>query len=183
MTPEAFVRSYRHYAEIAARGTGLSRWTILAQWAAETGWGESRLARQGNNLAGITGIRGGKRVFLTYPSLDAFVAAYIATMRNGYYGRVLASANQPIEKQLLALGNSPWAAGHYRTGGQNGGLLLSVWQRIERLVPKPTEQPEEPKPPESQTPAASDHELIVWLVNAVSVLLDAAGRPTSKPPL
>lgn len=138
MTPAAFAATYGPLADEAARQLGhLSRWTILAQWAVETGWGTSSLCVHDHNLAGIRwyghvgsfqvgGIRGEQGTgFAGYGTLGAFIADYVRTMNLPAYSAVRAAVG--AEAGCRALGLSPWDAGHYRSGGVVGGSLLAAW--------------------------------------------------------
>jgi flagellar rod assembly protein/muramidase FlgJ len=53
MTPEAFIARLGPLALVSARSSGVPASFIVAQAALESGWGESRLAREANNLFGI----------------------------------------------------------------------------------------------------------------------------------
>ena len=86
MTEEQFVARFLPYAEEAAMAImGKAQavkfasplpYTILAQWALESGWG-SEPAVSANNLAGITGPHGQMQQFR---SLSAFVGSYFELM-------------------------------------------------------------------------------------------------------
>lgn len=140
MTPSLFERTYGAAADVAAKGTGVSRWTILAQWAVETGWGTSSLSQFDNNLAGIRwyghagtfqvgGLKGEQGTgFAGYHSIDAFIADYVATLNLPYYNGVRDAGS--IEAEIRALGASPWDAGHYLSGGVVGGSVLAAWHLL-----------------------------------------------------
>lgn len=142
MTPGAFAATYGALADQAASETGLSRWTILSQWAVETGWGTSNLAVRWHNLAGIRWYNhsgtvqvGGTRDtfgsgFAGYSTLTAFLADYVRALRLSYYRALLATAGQPVDVQLVALAASPWDAGHYAGGG-----LVGAWTQLRQLAP------------------------------------------------
>lgn len=142
--PAAFVATYGQYADAAAAASRLSRWTILAQWATETGWGTSFVALEYKNLAGIR-YRDADGVYhyRQYGTYDDFVAGWLSVINLSYYSAVRASAvavydslNAKVEAESKALGESPWAGSHYAYGGVRGGLLINVWAFYLRpLVP------------------------------------------------
>jgi len=108
------------YAQAAELATGVLVSVILAQWANETDWGTSPAWVVGHNPAGIS--PGG--VIARYPSVRAGVSAYIATMFDPDYGPVRAALGW--NAQAVALGRSPWAAGHYDNGDGPGSSLVEL---------------------------------------------------------
>jgi len=137
MTPQAltFIANFGGVADQVAAGTGLSRWALLVQWAKETATGTQILNR--NNLGNI---RCSSTTFCQYATLADFGAAAIATWENGFYGAVLATAGQPVRTQLLAIGASPWDAGHYglKECGYAGCSLIASWQtEFDSVDPQP----------------------------------------------
>ncbi|HKW73570.1 MAG TPA: hypothetical protein VJQ08_12175 [Candidatus Dormibacteraeota bacterium] len=125
MTPQQFAATYGPTADAVAAGTGLDRRSLLIQWADETGWATS-WAGAPNNLGNIE-ING---QVVAYPSLAAFAQAAIATFHNGLYPGVLSSTSWPIEGQLVALGQSPWDAGHYDSGAGPGSALFPFAEEL-----------------------------------------------------
>jgi hypothetical protein len=121
----AFIANFGGVADQVASGTGLSRWSLLVQWANETATGTQIFNR--NNLANI---RCSPSTFCQYATLADFADAAIATWHNGFYGAVLATAGQSVSNQLLAIGASPWSAGHYglRECGYAGCSLIALWR-------------------------------------------------------
>jgi len=148
MTPTAFVRTYGTLADEAAKLTSVSRWTILAQWAVETGWGTSALCIHDRNLAGIRwyGRAGTFQIggtpgkvgtgFAGYSTLGAFVADYAHTLNLPAYAKVRAAVG--VDAECRALGASPWDAGHYLSGGVVGGSLLAAWHALPVSAPAAT---------------------------------------------
>ena len=140
MTPETFAATYGPLARRVAAATTLTPRVILGQWAVETGWGESGLAVGCHNLAGIRwygqagthqigGTRGQHGTgFACYPTLSAFAADYTRIMGLPYYAKVRAAVG--VHAQALALGQSPWDAGHYTANGTRGGSLLAAIGRL-----------------------------------------------------
>jgi hypothetical protein len=122
---DAFKTAYERYAVEAAWQLGLDPSVLLAQWALETGWGTGMPT---NNLAGIRCGPRGALPFCTYATLEDFVAAYVATIRSGFYPGVLASAGQPVSAQVAALGASPWSGTHY--GNPPGSNLIPYLQEL-----------------------------------------------------
>lgn len=137
MTPLAlsFIANFGGIADQVAAGTGLSRWALLVQWAKETTLGTQILNR--NNPGNI---RCSSSTFCQYASLADFGDAAIATWHNGFYAGVLASAGQPVHNQLVAIGESPWDAGHYglKECGSAGCSLIALWQSdFDSVDPQP----------------------------------------------
>lgn len=127
MTPGAssFVANFGSVADQVAAGTGLSRWALLVQWANETSLGTQIFNR--NNLGNI---RCSPTTFCQYATLNDFANAAIATWHNGSYTAALATSGQTVHNQLLAIGASPWDAGHYGLAecGYAGCALVALWQ-------------------------------------------------------
>jgi hypothetical protein len=117
-----FIAAYGACADQVSAGTGINRWALLVQWAVETATGAVVI---GYNLGNI---RCSSTTFCRYTSLDAFAHDAITTWHNGYYQGVLATAGQMMRNHLIAIGQSPWDAGHYNSGGGPGSSLISCWQ-------------------------------------------------------
>src|ERR1700682_3483026 len=130
LTPQEFANTYAGQAQAVAAGTGLDPNALLVQWGVETSWGNQ--VYNANNLGNIRCLQGIPCLngFAQFGSLTAFCDAAIATWRNGFYPAVLASAGQPVEVQLRAIGASPWDAGHYDNGGGPGSSLLAAAQLL-----------------------------------------------------
>lgn len=126
MTPADFHVAYRSTADRVSAGTGIDPIALLAQWANETDWAIS-WAGAPFNLANIEN----NGVVVSYPSLDAFAIACIATFHNGFYAPVLAATN--AIDQLAAIVASPWSAGHY------GGSLIGFYTPLEGFEMTPEE--------------------------------------------
>lgn len=152
MTPESFKTLYLSTAEEVQRALGFNRPDVfLAQWADETAWGESPLAVNHHNLAGInyngvacTNWQG----FGSYASLAQFVMGYLSTIRlNGWgYPEFLATKDGTFEEQAHALGASSWAASHYRADGStvDGSTLLGFARDmgLDQVAPTPAPPPD-----------------------------------------
>lgn len=107
-------------AQRASAGTGVLVSVILAQWADETTYGTSNDWTVKHNPGNVS--PGG--VVASYPTLDAGVNAWIVTMNDGTYNAVKRA--QTWQAQCLALGQSPWAAGHYDDGNGPGSALVAI---------------------------------------------------------
>lgn len=119
MTPDEFFAVALPYAHQAHAQTGVLVSVILAQWADETGYGGPDWSP--NNNPGNVGSYDGQPV-AKFPSLQAGVNAYIQTMRLDYYAAVRAATTATA--QATALGQSPWASGHY--GNPPGADLIAI---------------------------------------------------------
>lgn len=155
-------------ARHVSQQTGIPVSALLAQMANETGFGTSTLWRECNNPAGMKWYRGalGNRrgEFQCFPDLATAAREYVRFWHNGYYDRVLqvARAGASPEEVLRAIGESPWAGGHYVGVGAYaypGGALVEIWRRYQLArydVPgMPTEPPFPPSPPEWVFPEPS----------------------------
>lgn len=113
--------------------TRILRSVILAQMAVETGFGTSNLWLNCHNPAGINGSgTGGCAGFASYPTYTAAAQGYAATYENGLYSGVLAAAQagDSAETIAVAVGESPWAASHYRgVCGADGCQLVAMIQQ------------------------------------------------------
>lgn len=95
--------------------------TLLVQMGDETGYNAAGDPQ--NNLAGIS--PGGH--LASYASRQKFIRAYVTTINSPLYALVRAA--QGVVAQLYALGQSPWAAGHYHAAGApDGQTLVDVYQ-------------------------------------------------------
>ena len=122
------------YAKKASVATGVLTSVILAQWADETTYGTSDDWTVKHNPGNVS--PGGN--VATYPSLDAGVNAYILTMNGGLYQAVKGAVGW--RAQCIALGQSPWASGHYDDGSGPGSALVAIvtqfnlWQYDQRQI-------------------------------------------------
>ena len=123
MTPQQFQAAFQPYADEVAKGTGLSAGLFLAQWAVETAYASSFAGAF--NLGNIT--RGGaSNGFVNYGSYAQYAQAQILLLHDIPYEGVLAAAGKTLAEQCVALGASPWDAGHYNNGGGPGSSLIAV---------------------------------------------------------
>jgi hypothetical protein len=128
VTPTEFATVYRSQANAVSIGTGIDPLVLLTQWGVETGWG-NQIYNQ-NNLGNIRCLTSVPCIngFAQFSSLESFVANAIAVWHNGFYSNVLATVGQ--DAQCLAIGLSPWDAGHYDNGSGPGSSLLAALQLI-----------------------------------------------------
>jgi hypothetical protein len=140
VNPQDFINEVLAYAQDGKNKTGVLVSVILAQWACETGWGDSDYFTQGHNPAGIS--PGGQ--VAAYPSLAAGEAAWVQTMELEYYDGVRAAVGW--NAQCVALGQSPWAGSNYNNGDGPGSILValisenSLWL-YDSPAPSPTSTP------------------------------------------
>lgn len=128
MTALTFKQTYGPLANAISHGTGIDSDVLLAQWGVETAWGNS--IYNACNLANIRCLSGVPcdRGFAQFPSFSSFIANCVATWHNGYYADVLAQTTPAA--QLLAIGRSPWDAGHYDNGGGAGSSLIAAYKEV-----------------------------------------------------
>ena len=134
MSVASFCTAMAPYARQAAVATGLDCRLFLTQWGYESTWGTSSVASH-NNFAGIEHSSGkgctcctGDGVYTICPNVQDFTNLYIAILEQGIYASVRATAGQALSVQMVALGNSPWAAGHYAGScGSPGCALIEVY--------------------------------------------------------
>jgi hypothetical protein len=139
------------YCAAASKAIGWWPAVILAQWGNETAWGTSVAFVEGKNFAGVSS--GGK--VLSYPNYPAGLAAYEWVAKLSYYDAVRAAHDAGPIAEAKALGESPWAGGHYEGDGAfayPGGALVEEIQlydlaRFEYLDGTGPGKPPPPPPP------------------------------------
>lgn len=98
-------------AQIAADLTDIPKEVILGQWALESAFGTSDLAKRANNYAGIKSSSNGKDyvsgAYAGYNSKESFARDYARVMNLSYYDKVRGAAG--IEETINELGRSPYA--------------------------------------------------------------------------
>lgn len=130
---QAFFKKMAPYASKARSKikSGIAESIILAQWANESAYGKSELAKNANNFGGTKKVASsiasgsytiGSNVYAKYASIDQFVDDYVRIMNLSYYAAVRAKDDGDISGQAVALGASPYAGSHY--GG--GKWLLDI---------------------------------------------------------
>lgn len=110
MSESSFFSSMIGYAESASFKTGIPKEVILAQWALESNYGQSDLAKRANNFAGIKWNRSADYMsgaYAGYFSVSDFVSDYSRVMGLSYYDGVRNAGS--IEGAIKALGESPYA--------------------------------------------------------------------------
>jgi flagellum-specific peptidoglycan hydrolase FlgJ len=110
MGKQDFFEKMKAYAMTASSQTGIPYEVILAQWALESNYGSSDLAKRANNFAGIkytsnADFKSG--AYAGYHSISNFVKDYVRIMKLPYYKKVREAGN--VKDALLALGDSPYA--------------------------------------------------------------------------
>ena len=128
MTPAEFRTLYLPEAAAVSHGTGIDPDVLLAQWGVETAWGASMF--NACNLGNIRCLQSVPCVggFAQFPDLGSFCLNCIAVWHNGMYGPVLAAKTPSA--QLLAIGQSPWDAGHYNNGGGPGSSIVAAYSLL-----------------------------------------------------
>ena len=142
MSVDSFIAQVEGYAHDASIASGVLPSVILAQWGLETAWGTSLAWSLQHNPAGI-GWNG--HTYFTYPSIAAGVQGWVRTIFQPDYDAVRAATTR--NAQAIALGQSPWAGGHYVAppGGPGSALLDTIaTEGLARFDPNPQPQPEVP---------------------------------------
>jgi len=158
-SPSTFWPEALPWARIAHAETGVLTSVILSQWAIETGYGGADWQPPFNNPGNVGSFDG--QPVNRFPSLTQGVAAYVQTIKLGYYNAVRAATTW--DAQCVALGNSPWASAHYRLpGGSNGSELIYVVEhynltQYDGAAPQPQPQP---TPQPTPTPTPKEYEIM-----------------------
>lgn len=115
MSPDKFFQKMSPYAIMAGARLGMPPKVILAQWALESAYGQSRLAQASNNFGGIkytSHADGRDGSYSAYDSISSFTNDYIRVMGSSYYDEVRQAKG--IHDTVVALGKSPYAGDlHY----------------------------------------------------------------------
>ncbi len=120
------------YAIQASEATGVNAQLIMAQWGNETDWGQHFAAA--NNVGNVGVYSGGPNP--TFNTIEQGVQAYINTMLQPDYATVRSAPN--LQAQAIALGESPWAGGHYNNGSGPGSDLLGILHGMGANVAAPS---------------------------------------------
>jgi hypothetical protein len=162
MTPTEFSDKYLPFANQLAANLGFNSPDVfLSQWALETDWGNSELAVRYNNLAGINynGVACYRAVggFAGYTSLDQFVLGATYTFKINDYGypAFLATKDGTFSEQADALGQTDWAASHYRATDStvDGSALQAFYDELPKLNTTTTD----PTPTSTPTATVTNH--------------------------
>ncbi len=170
MTEEQFVARFLPYAEEAAMAImGKAQavkfasplpYTILAQWALETGWGSSPAAEVANNLAGITGRHG---QLARYESLSDFVGIYASMM--------LTDCPALREQDVISDPVDLFRDSDWNPSADYGARVQAVWQENIQplLAPKDTPAPVATTTSTTEEAAVTEPETITQTPSAVPV--------------
>lgn len=131
----SFVRLALPYAFQAHQALGWQTSVILAQWGLEQGWYvPSYTGYNWGNVGlmpGVPSVPGlnvpGSPSGFSYAATPADgERVYVMAARLPYYIPVTQAAPAGPDATAVALGNSPWDAGHYTNIGQPGSSLLAI---------------------------------------------------------
>lgn len=151
-TLQQFWDKYATEIAWASQQTGIPAQAIAIQLGNESGNGSSNRAIADNNLGGIKYSAYSKVAikkadgFARYKSVHDFFVDYVRVMSLSYYNDVRAAGKTgSVKDTLIALGKSPYDAGHYTDNGNPGSKLLAA---MGITTPKPNPvQDDHRKPP------------------------------------
>ncbi len=132
-----FIQLALPYAFQAHEKLGWQTSVILAQWGLEEGWYVPTAT--GYNWGNVRSVPGAPTVSGPHLSGSFAYAAtpaaglryYLYAAHLAYYTAVTVAARQGANATAVALGRSPWDAGHYTTIGQPGSSLLALLRRYD----------------------------------------------------
>jgi flagellum-specific peptidoglycan hydrolase FlgJ len=123
-----FFSTYAKYAQQAGKALDIPASVILGQWALESDYGQSSLAKRSGNLAGIKFVAGksiasgATGAYADYNNDSAkFAQDYSRVMKLSYYNAVRDAVS--VEDTVKALAASPYAESHY---GGSGASIMSI---------------------------------------------------------
>lgn len=116
---QAFIDRVLAEARRGARATGLPTSVVLAQWGAESLWGQNANGHA-NNLGSI--MRHGS--YCAYPTIGDFTDDWIRVLNLPLYDPVRAAVPAGAAAVAKALGESPYSGDNYRDGNHPAGWLL-----------------------------------------------------------
>jgi hypothetical protein len=119
------------YAVQAHEALGWPTSVVLAQWGLEHGW--SVPDAQGYNWGNTEYAPGCPYQWSRFCYADSpaeGLREYIYTAQLHYYDSVRAAVPKGADATALALGKSPWDAGHYGGAAQPGSSLLSIMRHF-----------------------------------------------------
>ncbi len=144
--PSTFFPAALPYAQQEFAATGVHVSVVLAQWADEQGFQWPAMYNNPGNVGDP--VSDGQ---VGYPTVEAGVQASIDTMLLGYYAGVRAAVGWLA--QCYALGQSPWAGGHYdAAGGPPGTDLVTIINDYNLTQYDGAAPPAPPKPPAPPAP-------------------------------
>jgi LysM repeat protein len=131
----AFIQFVLPYAQRAHAATGWSTSVIIAQWGVEHGWKLPSFT--GYNFGNVASLPGEPTVpgtaawgspshFSYAPTPEDGLRQYVKVAQLKYYAPVTAASKVGANTAAIALGKSPWDAGHYGGASNPGGSLLGV---------------------------------------------------------
>jgi hypothetical protein len=134
----AFVKLALPYAFQAHRVLGWQTSVILAQWGLEQGWHvPSYTGYNWGNVSYVPGaptvgglnMPGSPRSFAYAPTPADGLRYFLYAASQHYYVGVTAAARYGADATAVALGKSPWDAGHYTNNGHPGSSLLAIMRK------------------------------------------------------
>ena len=177
MTPLEFVDKYRTPAENAAAKLHWTTGGVLAQWALESGWGTSFYSQRGHNMAGVQNEYG---QLILFPSIQAFVDAYVIDMRNDC--PLLRHATELVNQEpLTVLGNSLYNSSIPGNQAIYASSIQKVYvEDIKPLMPTTQPEPSKPAPAPVQELVVDGHDVPIEHVTidaaTDTVTLDVNGQ-------
>jgi LysM repeat protein len=132
---KAFIQFVLPYAKRAHADTGWPTSMIIAQWGVEHGWKlPSFTGYNFGNVASVPGeptvpgtaAKGSPSRFSYAKTPEDGLRQYLKVAHLSYYAPVTAASKSGANAAALALGKSPWDAGHYGGAGNPGSTLLGV---------------------------------------------------------
>lgn len=147
-----FVATHRALADSASAQSGCQPSIILAQWALESDWGESDIAQQNLNLAGIraSGFQAHLRRYESYPSLELFAQGYAALLKRDCPGL----ATEP-QTPLTVFSGSDWATNAAYAQEVDAVWTYDILPALALLDAPPVA---EPTPPAQESPESNPNE-------------------------
>lgn len=142
-TISSFITFALPYALQAHKALGWQTSVILAQWGLEVGWHvPTYTGYNWGNVGAMPGVPtvpgtsapGSPPAFSYAASPADGVRIYIMAARLPYYDQVFQAVPYGAVDTAVALGRSPWDAGHYTNRGQPGSSLLDIMQRYHLLL-------------------------------------------------
>ncbi|HEX6123092.1 MAG TPA: LysM peptidoglycan-binding domain-containing protein, partial [Ktedonobacterales bacterium] len=132
---QPFIKLVLPYAKRAHAQTGWPTSVIIAQWGVEHGWKlPSFTGYNFGNVASVPGeptvpgtaAKGSPSRFSYAKTPEDGLRQYVKVAHLSYYAPVTAAAKVGANSCAIALGKSPWDAGHYGGASSPGSTLLGV---------------------------------------------------------
>lgn len=154
-----YVALMKNYAGLAGKATNIPPEVCLAQWAWESMWGRSNIAKTGNNFAGIRYTKNAdfnNNGWSGYYTIDRFVKDYIRVMNLSYYTAVrnadsIKSTTDALAKSAYSANDPEYGDNIYEVIRYNKFTDLSFGTTVLKpsvpATPKPpVVEPPKPKP-------------------------------------